>query len=82
MSYSIRKVRADDSPKLSHLIRTVMPEFGANGPGFAIHDEEVSDIFKAYTQSRTIYFVCEEDGKILGGGGIAPCREEMLLSVN
>ena len=49
-----------------------MPEFGASGAGFAIHDREVDDIFAAYSRPRCSYYVCEVNGKILGGGGIAP----------
>ncbi len=51
-----------------------MPEFGANGAGFAIHDAEVNDMFTAYTQPRHTYFVFEENGRILGGGGIGPLQ--------
>jgi putative acetyltransferase len=72
MDYIIRKVRAEDNTAVANIIRTVMPEFGASGAGFAIHDREVDDIYKAYTQPRTAYFVCEYNGKIVGGGGIAP----------
>jgi putative acetyltransferase len=68
----IRKVKAKDSPQIAKIIRTVMPEFGASGQGFAIHDKEVDDIFRAYNGPRAAYFVCEVDGKILGGGGVAP----------
>lgn len=72
MEYIVRKVQPTDSAQVAKIIRTVMPEFGASGAGFAIHDTEVDDIHKAYTQPRTAYFVCELNGKIIGGGGIAP----------
>jgi len=49
-----------------------MPEFGAGGKGFAIHDPEVDDIHTAFTQPRSAYFVCEIDGVVVGGGGVAP----------
>jgi putative acetyltransferase len=49
-----------------------MPEFGASGQGFAIHDKEVDNIFEAYSRRRCAYFVFEDGGHILGGGGIAP----------
>lgn len=54
------------------IIRTVMPEFGAQGPGFALHDPEVDWISRAYDGPRAAYFVVERDGRVLGGGGIAP----------
>jgi putative acetyltransferase len=72
MRHVIRKVEKSDNPDVANIIRTVMPEFGASGAGFAIHDSEVDNIFQAYTQPQTAYFVCELDGKIVGGGGVAP----------
>jgi putative acetyltransferase len=68
----IRLISAADNPALASIIRTVMPEFGASGKGFAIHDKEVDDMFTAYTRPRCAYFVCELNGKVIGGGGIAP----------
>jgi putative acetyltransferase len=72
MEHRIRNVEEKDNPQVAAIIRTVMPEFGASGAGFAIHDKEVDNIYKAYTHSRAAYFVCEVDGKIIGGGGVAP----------
>ena len=72
MSLRIRKIQKEDSPAVGKIIKTVMPEFGAGGKGFAIHDEEVADMFTAYTQSRSVYYVCEWEGRLIGGGGIGP----------
>jgi putative acetyltransferase len=72
MTALIRKVAPSDNSSVSAIIRSVMPEFGAGGQGFAIHDAEVDDIYSAYDSERAAYFVCEEDGKIIGGGGVAP----------
>src|ERR1700741_4353860 len=69
---SIRPIKPRDSVEVAAIIRSVMPEFGASGEGFAIHDREVDDMFAAYSRPRCSYYVCEVDGKILGGGGIAP----------
>jgi putative acetyltransferase len=71
----VRKILPHDNSSIAHVIRTVMPEFGAGGKGFAIHDAEVEDMFAAYTDSRSVYFVCEIDGKVVGGGGVAPLAE-------
>jgi putative acetyltransferase len=49
-----------------------MPEFGASGPGFAIQDPEVDQMFEAYSQPRHRYFVVAQGLRIFGGGGIAP----------
>jgi putative acetyltransferase len=68
----IRPIEPRDSAAIAAIIRTVMPEFGADGPGFAIHDPEVSDMHAAYTRPRSAYFVVEHDGVVVGGGGVAP----------
>ncbi|MCS6975164.1 MAG: GNAT family N-acetyltransferase [Cyclobacteriaceae bacterium] len=68
----IRLIRPEDNPAVAQIIRTVMPEFGAGGKGFAIHDAEVNDMYAAYSRPRCAYYVCEENGKVVGGGGIAP----------
>ncbi|MEO5602910.1 MAG: hypothetical protein ABIR06_18465 [Cyclobacteriaceae bacterium] len=72
MTARIRRISPEDNVRMAQVIRTVMPSFGAGGKGFAIHDAEVDDLYKAYTHSRAAYFVCEMDGKILGGGGDDP----------
>lgn len=70
--YLIRPIEACDNPAVAYIIRAVMPEFGADGPGFAIHDAEVDTMSHAYARPRSAYFVVERDGVVIGGGGIAP----------
>jgi putative acetyltransferase len=70
--YRIRPIEPRDNAAVASIIRTVMPEFGADGPGFAIHDAEVDDMHASYSRPRCAYFVVERDGKVIGGGGVAP----------
>ncbi len=72
--FVIRKIKPEDNPTIAHIIRTVMPQFGADGDGFAIKDAEVDAMYEAYTQPRSIYFVVEHHGAVIGGGGIAPLQ--------
>lgn len=72
MEFQIRPIRASDDAAVAAIIRTVMPEFGATGSGFAISDPEVDWMSKAYAEPRSAYFVVERDGVVLGGGGVAP----------
>ena len=72
MSFSIRPITAADNIAVAAIIRKVMPEFGADGPGFAIHDAEVDDMHGAYAREGRAYFVVELDGRVCGGAGIAP----------
>jgi putative acetyltransferase len=85
-AYQIRPMKSGDRDDVATLIRTVMPEFGAKGPGYAINDPEVDDMFAAYREPRCGYFVVTRDGKrdgkrgakgdkgdvVVGGGGYAP----------
>lgn len=68
----IRPITAADDAAVAAIIRTVMTSFGATGPGFAIQDPEVSAMTAAYARPRASYFVIDDGGTILGGGGIAP----------
>lgn len=72
MPLQIRPIRPDDDAKIADIIRTVMPEFGAIGCGFAISDPEVDWMSRAYAAPRSAYYVVEQDGVVLGGGGVAP----------
>ncbi len=69
---TIRQIRADDDLAMAAIIRTVMPQFGAGGDGFAIKDPEVDWMSRAYAEPRSAYFVVERDGQVEGGGGVAP----------
>jgi putative acetyltransferase len=76
MNYTIRPIAPTDDAKIAEIIRSVMPEFGADGAGFAIHDAEVSQMCQAYQRAGAAYFVVEIEGQVLGGAGIAPLDGE------
>ena len=73
-TFTIRPIETRDDAAVAQVIRTVMPSFGADGPGFAIHDPEVDHMTAAYAQPRCSYFVVELDGRVVGGAGIAPLQ--------
>jgi putative acetyltransferase len=83
--YSVRPIAPRDRADVATLIRSVMPEFGAKGAGFAIQDPEVDDMYGAYQdkRKRAAYWVvtrAETRGRkpkapaeiVVGGGGFAP----------
>ena len=72
VGYSIRPITQADDAAVAGIIRTVMPEFGAVGSGFAINDPEVDWMSRAYAEPRSSYFVIEHEGRVLGGAGVAP----------
>ena len=76
----VRPAERRDRDGIARLIRKVMPEFGAEGPGFAILDPEVDDMPAAYRDRRAAYFVVARkepagrrrgEPEVLGGGGFA-----------
>jgi putative acetyltransferase len=68
----IRPIRASDNADVARLIREVMSELGASGPGFAIHDAEVHAMSAAYDGDRAAYYVVESSEQTtLGAGGFA-----------
>ena len=71
-TFNIRPIHANDDAAMADVIRTVMPEFGATGSGFAISDPEVDWMSRAYAAPRHAYFVVERDGRVVGGAGVAP----------
>jgi len=68
----IRLIEARDDNAVAAIIREVMPSFGACGAGFALGDTEVDAMSAAYAAPRSAYFIVEEEGRVLGGAGIAP----------
>ena len=69
---TLRPIAPGDDVAIAAIIRAVMPEFGAKGPGFAIDDPEVDFMSRAYSGPRAAYFVVEREGEVVGGGGVGP----------
>lgn len=70
--FEIRPIEPRDDEGMAGVIRSVMPEFGADGPGYAINDPEVTAMTASYSNPRSRFFVAEHRGEILGGAGLAP----------
>ncbi len=70
MNYQIRPITAADNPAMARIIRDVMTEFGAVGPGYSIEDPEVDTMFETYQAPGHAFFVVDADGQIEGGAGI------------
>jgi putative acetyltransferase len=68
----IRKLEEKDNAALAVIIRNSLAEFGANKPGTVFFDPTTDDLFTLFRQPGSMYFVAEQAGKILGGGGIFP----------
>jgi putative acetyltransferase len=71
--FLIRPIEQRDDAAMAAVIREVMTDFGAVGPGYSINDPEVDHLSRAYAAPRSAFFVlADAPGRILGGAGIAP----------
>ena len=71
LGFSLRLIRNHDDTRMAAIIRQVMNECGAGGPGFAVHDVEVDHMSAAYTVPGTCYWVIEQKKGVMGGAGVA-----------
>lgn len=72
-SIKIDPITAKDDSDIARIIRQVGAEFGAVGEGFGPGDAEVSAMSQNYLpDDGACYWVAKLDGRIVGGGGIAP----------
>lgn len=72
--FLLRPIQPADNQQVAHIIRTVMTEFGCVGEGYSILDPEVDDMFGAYTNERSAFFVIGGEGtdEVFGCGGVGP----------
>lgn len=68
----LRQIAKSDNQELARIIRQVLTEFKANLPGTVYYDVSTDALFELFQIHKAVYFVVEEEGKILGGGGIYP----------
>ena len=61
---------------LAKVIRNVLTEFGANIKGTAFYDTETDAMSEAYLSEKAVYYVALVDGKLVGGGGISPIKND------
>jgi putative acetyltransferase len=69
---TIRALSASDNAALAVIIRTSLAEFGANKPGTVFYDATTDALYDLFQTQGSFYFVAEEEGVLLGGGGIFP----------
>ncbi|PPK88253.1 putative acetyltransferase [Neolewinella xylanilytica] len=69
----LRPIQPEDNAAVARLIKTVMTEFHCTGDGYSINDPELADMFSAYTEARSAFFVLvDSHQQIVGAGGYAP----------
>lgn len=71
-NFLLRSIQASDNAMLAKIIRKSLEEFNANKPGTVYFDDTTDNLSAVFTADKSIYFVAEENGMILGGAGIYP----------
>ena len=72
MNIRYRHIRKKDNREIAGLIRSVFREFGIARPGTVYFDPTTDDLFNLFRKPRSVYWIAEEEGKIIGGCGIYP----------
>ncbi|MCS3425238.1 putative acetyltransferase [Rahnella sp. BIGb0603] len=73
VSVLVRPIRPEDNAAIAHVIRHVSAEFGLTADkGYTVADPNLDHLYESYSQPRCAYWVVEVDGKVAGGGGVAP----------
>ena len=72
-SLRVRPMQFADNSHIARVIRDVSAEFGLTADkGFTVADPNLDHLFELYSEPDSAYWVIELEGKIVGGGGVAP----------
>ncbi len=69
-SIIIREIQKKDNVEIAAIVRNVLMEMGAPKIGTAYADPYLDSLFEVYAVPKAIYFVVENNGKIIGGAGV------------
>lgn len=67
----IREIKISDNIQIANVIRKVLADLGVPKVGTAYADSALDCMFETYKKSKAVYFIVEENGKIIGGAGVA-----------
>lgn len=75
-NYSIRKINLEDNAEVAQLIRAIFDEMEIPKVGTAYEDPYLDLMYEEYSKARSVYYVVENNEKIVGAAGIAPLENE------
>ena len=67
----IREITSADDKQIAEVIRAILIEYGVPKVGTAYADKALDCMTNTYDKHKSAYFVVEDNGKIIGGAGIA-----------
>ena len=68
----IREIQQKDNESIAKVIRAIFHELNAPKVGTAYADPILDTLYEVYQAPRSVYYVVEHDGKVVGGCGVAP----------
>ncbi|WP_288495449.1 GNAT family N-acetyltransferase, partial [uncultured Pantoea sp.] len=73
LNLQVRPIVAADNPRIAQVIRDVSAEFGLTADkGYTVSDPQLDQLFELYSAEQSAYWIIEYQGKVVGGGGVAP----------
>jgi putative acetyltransferase len=75
-NWVVRRIEKKDNQAVAELIRAVFDELNIPKVGTAYADSYLDLMFEEYKKPQSAYFVVENNGKILGGAGVAPLEND------
>ena len=73
----IRKITKADNQAVGNLVQAVLMEMGAPKVGTAYADPFLFDLFSVYNEPKSVYYVIENQNRIVGGAGIGPLEDDV-----
>jgi putative acetyltransferase len=68
----IREIQQKDNASIAQVIRAIFHELDAPKVGTAYADPILDTLYEVYQEPRSIYYIVENEGKVVGGCGVAP----------
>ncbi|MDR9889682.1 GNAT family N-acetyltransferase [Pseudenterobacter timonensis] len=69
----LRRLSMEDNAAIASVIRQVSAEYGLTADkGYTVADPNLDELYQLYSQPGHAYWVVEQAGQVVGGGGIAP----------
>lgn len=71
----MRRIAAADNAAIASVIRQVSAEYGLTADkGYTVADPELDELYQLYSRPGCAYWVVEQNGAVVGGGGVAPLK--------
>ncbi len=68
----IREIQQKDNESIAKVIRDIFHELDAPKVGTAYADPILDTLYEVYQAPRSVYYVVEKEGIVVGGCGVAP----------